>query len=186
MKKLEQLFGSKTRVKILALFLLNSERSFFVREITRKLNTRINAVRRELQILTNLGFLKKKSEGKKIFYSASKGFVFFDELLGIIEKTSKSDDKISDEVKSLGDVNFACLSGLFTGNKNTKVDMLLVGNVKRDKLNKFVKKLEKEVGAEINYTVLTNKEYNYRQKCKDRFLLDILSNHSLIIDKLNG
>lgn len=183
MKKLEQLFGSKTRVKIISLFLLNPERAFFVRELTRKLNTRINSVRRELIILSKIGFLKKKSEGKKIFYSVNSSFIFYDELLAMVEKTGKSGDKISEEVKNLGDIVFATLSGEFTSNNATKVDLLMVGRVNRPKLIKFIKKLEKDVSREINYTVLTQKEYFYRQKCKDRFLIDILSNHSVIVDE---
>ncbi len=185
MKKLEQLFGSKTRVKLLSLLLLNPERSFFVREITRRLNTRINSVRRELRILQNLGLLKKKVEGRKIFYSVNKNFIFFNDLLGMVEKTAKSDDKLSEVVKKLGEVSFACLSGAFTGNENTKVDLLLVGTVSKNKLSKFVKDLEKDVSREINYTVLTNQEFSYRKKCKDRFLLNILTNYSSIINDFN-
>lgn len=169
----------------MSLFLLNPERSFFVREITRRLNKRINSVRRELKNLSNLGLLKRKLEGRKIFYSVNRGFVFFEELSQMVEKTGKSEDRMSDTIKNLGEISFACLSGSFTGNKNTKVDMLVVGNVKREKLAKFIKKMEKEVSREVNFTLLTDSEYSYRQKCKDRFLLDILSNHTVIIDNLN-
>ena len=182
MKHLEQLFGSKTRVQVLSLFLLNPERSFFVREITRKLNKRINSVRRELIILSKMGFLKKKSEGRKTFYSVNRNFIFLDELSQMVEKVGKTGDKMSEVIKGLGDVSFACLSGFFTGNKNTKVDFLIVGDIQKDKFLKFIRKLEKDVGREVNYTALTDAEFSYRQKCKDIFLLDILSNHTIVID----
>jgi len=182
MNKLEQLFGSKTRVKILSLFLLNPERPFFVREITRKLNKRINSVRRELIILSKIGFLKKKSEGRKTFYSVNKDFIFFEELLVMVEKVGKPQDKLSEEIKSLGDVSFACLSGTFTGNKRTRVDLLLAGELDKEKLKKFVRRMEKDSGREINYTVLTDSEFAYRIKCKDIFILDVLSNYSVVID----
>lgn len=182
MKKLEQLFGSKTRVQVLSLFLLNPERSFFVREITRKLNKRINSVRRELIILAKIGCLKKKSEGRKTFYTTNHNFIFFEELSQMVEKVGKTEDKMSEVAKGLGDISFACLSGFFSGNKNTKVDFLIVGDVQKDKLLKFIRRLEKDVGREVNYTALTDTEFSYRQKCKDVFLLNILSNHTVVID----
>jgi len=186
MKKLERLFGSKTRVKLLALFLLNSERAFFVREITRRLAKRINSVRRELQILSSIGFLTKKTEGRKTFYQANKKFIFFKELQGMVEKSGTSEDKISEEIKKLGNISFAAWSGFFVGNQNTSVDLILVGNVKKDKLASFIKKIEQEAGQEINYTVLTENEFNYRKKCKDKFLKDILVSHAPIIKEING
>jgi predicted transcriptional regulator len=185
MKNLERLFGSKTRVKLLALFLLNPERAFFVREITRRLNKRINSVRRELQILSAIGFLKKKTEGRKTYYQANKKFIFFEELQAMVEKSGSTEDKISDDIKKLGEVVYAAWSGFFTGNEHTNVDLIMVGNVKKDKVTKFVNKLEKETGKEINYTVLTSQEFIYRKKCKDKFLTSILSNCAVIIDNAN-
>lgn len=182
MKKLERLFGSKTRVKLLSLFLLNPERSFFVREITRRLNKRINSVRRELQILFSIGFLKKKAEGRKTFYQANKKFIFFEELQGMVEKSGSTEDKISEDIRKLGNIDFAAWSGFFTGNQETAVDLIIVGIAKKDKVTRFIKRLEKETGKEINYTVLTGKEFSYRKKCKDKFITGILLNHAVIIE----
>lgn len=182
MKSLEQLFGSKTRVKLISLFLLNPERSFFVREITRKLNIRINSVRRELKILSKIGLIKSKLDGRKTFYYANKKFIFFEEFKSMAEKTGHSGDKISEVIKGLGTISFSCFSGTFTGNADTKVDLLLIGEIKKEKLKAFLKKMEREVGREINYTVLTDTEFAYRKKCKDKFLLDILSGHTVITE----
>ena len=61
----EQLFGSKTRVKLLSLFYNNPERPFYVREITRKIDEQINSVRRELQNLLNIGIVRSVSQGNR-------------------------------------------------------------------------------------------------------------------------
>lgn len=183
MGKLERLFGSKTRVKLLSLFLLNPERSFFVREITRKLNKRINAVRRELEILYTLGLVKKKKDGRKTFYSTNPKYLFFEELKSMFEKGGTGEDKTVDVIKKFGKVSFAAWSGMFTGNEKTKVDFIIVGDsLKKDKIKDFVGNLEKDTGNEINYTVFTTSEFLYRKKCKDKFLSEILSNHSIIVE----
>ena len=58
---IEQLFGSKTRVKLLQLFYSNPNRSFYVREITRKIDEQINSVRRELSNLLNIGIITSET-----------------------------------------------------------------------------------------------------------------------------
>ena len=61
--KIEQLFGSKTRARLLSLFLENPQRRFYVRELTRRIDAQLNSVRRELQNLVGLGIILEV-EGK--------------------------------------------------------------------------------------------------------------------------
>ncbi len=68
MRMLDQLFGSKTRVKLLTLFYNNVDRPYYVREITRKIDEQINSVRRELQNLLSIGILKSVSRSNRLYY----------------------------------------------------------------------------------------------------------------------
>ena len=56
---LEQLFGSHTRTKLLKLFLTNPGEAYFIRELTRKIDTQINSVRRELKNLLDTGIIRE-------------------------------------------------------------------------------------------------------------------------------
>jgi predicted transcriptional regulator len=69
---IEQLFGSKTRVKILKHFFKNPEQSYFVRELTRELGEQINSVRRELMNLATFGIIKSSNADNKVFYMLNK------------------------------------------------------------------------------------------------------------------
>jgi len=73
----EQLFGSKTRVKLLHLFYENPNRSFYVREITRKIDEQINSVRRELANLLNIGIITSDSSNNKVFYEVNQKYAYF-------------------------------------------------------------------------------------------------------------
>ena len=84
---LEQLFGSRTRTKLMYLFLENPENIFFVREITRAIGERINSVRRELDNLERFGLIKSKTDNQKRYYGADKNFVLFNELKTLIDKS---------------------------------------------------------------------------------------------------
>lgn len=79
----DQLFGSKTRVKLLKLFFSNPNRSFYVREITRKVEEQINSVRRELANLLNLGLITSDSSNNKLYYEVNQDYEHYDALRSI-------------------------------------------------------------------------------------------------------
>lgn len=76
----DQLFGSKTRVKLLRLFFSNPNRSFYVREITRKIDEQINSVRRELANLLSIGIITSDSTNNKLYYEVNQAFEYYDAL----------------------------------------------------------------------------------------------------------
>jgi hypothetical protein len=71
---IEQLFGSKTRVKLLQLFYQNPNRSFYVREITRKIDEQINSVRRELANLLSIGIITSENTNNRLYYEVNQDF----------------------------------------------------------------------------------------------------------------
>ena len=74
---IEQLFGSKTRVKLLQLFYSNPNRSFFVREITRKIGEQINSVRRELSNLLSIGIITSDTTNNKLYYEVNQKYEYY-------------------------------------------------------------------------------------------------------------
>jgi DNA-binding transcriptional ArsR family regulator len=182
---LESILGSKTRTKLLTLFLLNPEQEFYVRELTRRLNERINSVRRELLNLTRLGLLVSRSRDKRRYYSINKNFIIFKELKALISRANTAPQKkLAKGLEDAGRIKYACLSGFFTQSPS-RVDLLLVGETNRKRLEKFVKRLQKEQGREINYTAMSVNEFNYRKDLGDRFIKTILENeHVVLINKL--
>ena len=105
----EQLFGSKTRVKLLQLFYSNPNRSFFVREITRKIDEQINSVRRELSNLLNIGIIVSENTDNKLYYEVNQKYEFYEPLRAIFgggtvkkTKTATKEAEAEDEYKALG------------------------------------------------------------------------------------
>src|SRR6266568_9304689 len=80
---IEQLFGSKTRVKLLQLFYSNPNRSFYVREITRKIDEQINSVRRELANMLNIGIIKSDSSNNRLYYEVNREYTYYEPLRAI-------------------------------------------------------------------------------------------------------
>jgi predicted transcriptional regulator len=183
---IEKVFGSRTRVKIITLFTTGISRPYYVREIARTINERLNAVRRELDILQKIGMLDSYDSKRRKFYTVNQQFILLTELTSIMQKAGPEvDDGLFKNIERLGDIRYACASGLFTGTAEAPTDLLVIGNVDESKLELFVKRIEGRIGQEVSYTPITENEYQYRINFKYVFLKNIFSNpHKVIVNKL--
>lgn len=191
----EQLFGSKTRAKLMQLFYSNPNRSFYVREITRKIDEQINSVRRELANLLNIGIIVSDTTNNRLYYEVNQAYEFYEPLLTIFGQQGTIKSKRSspagapseqDKIKVLGNVELLVYTGQFTRDESSGVDMLVVGDINQHALHKFVTDLEAKEAKEIRYTVLTANEFQYRRQINDKFVSNVLaSKKQVLIDKSN-
>src|SRR5581483_11981455 len=174
---LEDLITSKTRVKILKVLLSDPNNMFHVREIVRRVHEEINAVRRELMLLEKRGILKKEPRANRVYYFLDKNYPFYYDLVKLYSKSEGlGADIIKNRVK-LGKIKYAMLSGKFARRlpKNPDdVDLMVVGTVVVPELSLVVRKEEEKTGGEINYTVMTEDEFNFRKKRRDPFIASII------------
>ncbi len=190
--KIERIFGSQTRARLLHLFLHNPNEQFFVREIARKIDAQLNSVRRELDNLVDFGILKEMvnpdDKDKKKFYTADQEFVLFSDLRSLMKKVQlMMKQNLVHEIDENGKIELLILTGQFVDNTSIPVDMLVVGQMEEETLQKVLVEFEKEVGHEVNYTVMPKEEYVYRKQVSDRFLYSILNaEHVTMIDRFSG
>lgn len=179
---LEQLFGSRTRFKLLRLFLTNPDEQYFVRELSRKIDERLNSVRRELANLERLTIIQTVAVNKKRYYRLNTKCVLYPELKALMVKARLAIEKdLVHKLKRAGSISYLVLTGLFTGLDGAKTDMLIVGRCNRQKLRPLVKRLQVSFDREIRYTVMSKKEFEYRRDITDRFLFDILENKKVTL-----
>ncbi len=194
---LEHLFGSRTRLKLLMLFLQNPEDVFYVRELTRRIDTQINAVRRELQNLVTIGLLiegsakeedadHKRPGLKRKYYKANQEFPLIQEIRALLVKAyTLMEWKLDEQICKLGSIRYLAFLGIFIGQRNQPVDVFIVGDVNRAGLKTLMQTAEKRLGTEINYTLMTPQEYSYRREIADRFLESIMkAPKSIMVSKL--
>lgn len=178
---------------------MNPNRSFYVREITRKIEEQINSVRRELGNLLKIGIITSDTNNNKLYYEVNQNYNYYAPLLDIFGKAKpKAEDKkvagrrVSDKasdpdeaaLSALGNVELALFTGQFTRDESVGIDLLVVGNINQNKLSKFVEELEMRESKEIRYALLSPSDFAYRQQIKDRFLSQVLAaKKQIIIDK---
>ena len=96
------------------------------------------------------------------------------------------DKTFVNKVDKLGDISFLLLSGIFVGLENAPADFLIVGNVNKLKLQKLVAEIEKEIGRQVNYAIMSRHDFIYRKGLTDKFLYSLLEHKNIIlIDKIN-
>lgn len=196
---IDALFGSKTRVKLLHLFLNNPGKAFYVREITRKIDEQINSVRRELANMINVGIIKNASANNKLYYKVDQRYEHYvalraifsdnadvDQAVTVVKTGSVVTADLTQRIAELGRVRVAIIAGLFVPGSASSIDLLIVGSPQTAKVKRLINELEKSEGRELNYTVLAYDEFYYRLSVHDRFVADILSGkHSVLIDTEN-
>ena len=190
---IEQLFGSKTRVKLLQLFLANPGRSFYVREITRKIDEQINSVRRELSNLLGIGIIKSDSVNNKLYYEVNQGYKHFKALQSIFsvelpqqDISPASQKDLIKRLQSVGAFDVVVVAGHLVGSQRGDVDLLLVGSSNKPKLEKLMATVEIEEGSPIAYTVMSESELKYRIDIKDRFIVSLLSSKHAVLADASG
>lgn len=173
----DDLITSKTRIKILHLFLGNLGEMYHVREVVRRVSEEINAVRRELIILEKKGILNREARANRVYYSLSTQYPFYHDLVKINAKEEGLGHDIIKNRAKLGKIKFAMLSGDFaknTPNNGESVDLLVVGVVVLPELSLLIKNEEKRKGREINYTIMNEDEFNFRKQRRDPFISSII------------
>lgn len=175
---LDDLIISRVRVKVLTLFLSNPGTIFHVRDIVRKVEEEINAVRRELLHMEKAGLVAKEQRANRLFYAMRRDYPLYYELLGLIGKTSGLGLDIIKQKSKLGKIKFAFISGRYLRGlpkrSGTDVDLLIVGTVVLPELAQLIKAEEMRRGRELNYTVMTEEEFHFRKSRRDPFVLSAL------------
>lgn len=187
---IDALFGSKTRVKLLHLFLNHPGQSFYVREITRVIDEQINSVRRELANMLNVGIITSDSADNKLYYEVNQRYehyvplraIFADQHVEAIADTELA-TSWHEDLKQLSGVRIVLTAGVLVKGSTSAVDILLVGDVQPVKLKKVMKDIEKAEGRELNYSLLSYDEFYYRLSVRDKFITEILNgNHAVLVD----
>ena len=196
---IDKLFGSKTRVKLLHLFMSHPGQSFYVREITRLIDEQINSVRRELSNMLEVGVITSDNADNKLYYQVNQRYEYYTALRAIFAgeqitagtaaaaiHSDGSSDQYVTIINEIPALRLAILGGVLVKGSLSQVDVLLVGNLPAAKVKSAMAMIEKLEGRELNYTVLPYDDFYYRMSVRDKFITEILANkHSIAIDKDN-
>ena len=186
---LEILLGSRIRVKVLKFLFRNYANDFSIQELSKRIQEPPTATRKEVQILNQIKLVRKNGTQR---FALNPNFEFYLELKNLIMKSSPAEkNKLVQRIYKLGRIKLALLSGIFLNEhgpafESSVIDLFIVGDeISKERLRKFLRALEAEVGREIRLSIMDKEEFEYRYGMFDRFVRVMLeSPHEKIINKL--
>lgn len=194
METLAKLFGGQARVRIMRLFLLNNNSTFEIDDIISRSRVMKNNVRKEINVLSAMGFIKSKIITKEGYRGAKKKVVAwslnsdFQHLSSIrdilIDPSLLLQEDLPLRFKQIGKIKLMIVSGVFIGDSKSRADLLIVGDkLKKNILQQVIKSLESDIGKELDYVVFDTEEFKYRLDMYDKLVCDVIDlPHEKLID----
>jgi hypothetical protein len=205
MDALNILFGGQVKVRMMRLFIFNSEEIFDIETICGKLKISTREAKKEVEILQKADLIIKKkfvkitekiSRGKAkeiskktIGYSLNGDFPYLSALKQLLlNSKTLSGEEIVRRLSKAGKLKFVAVSGIFIQNPDSRVDIMVVGDrVKRSIIDRAIKAIEVELGKELNYAYFEVLDYKYRIEMNDKLVRDILDfPHQVLMDKISA
>lgn len=126
----------------------------------------------------------EKQEDKK-YYRANTEYYLYSELKTLLLKSQMSIERsLVKSMKELGLVHYLALTGMFVERPMDPVDMLIVGRINRKRLQALLDQFQGQFVREINYTIMTPEEFQYRKDVTDKFLVGLLNQPKItLIDR---
>lgn len=167
---------STLRQKLLGFFFTNPTACLYLRELSVRLSVDAANLSRELRRLERQGLFTLERRGNQKYFRLNHGYPLYEEVRRIVFKTVGVAGRLQKDLQQVGGIYEAYLYGSFARNQQdaaSDIDVLIIGDVSAEKLASAIRKLERQLGREISYTVLSLREFKTKQACHDPFLEDL-------------
>ncbi|TRZ87542.1 hypothetical protein D4R89_09465 [bacterium] len=189
-KLLDKLFGSRTRARLLGWFFAHSGESYSVRQLASILGDDPSNLSKELAKLEELGILISSRERNLKRFQVNQECAFGPELKGLVQKTTGIMGRLTSALQAAKGIGFAFVYGSFakgTENAESDIDLLIVGDIDLDKLDRIFIGLEKAFGRTVNYVLYNKREYETKMAEGNAFLQEVRGrDKTWIIGKNDG
>ena len=186
---LQKLFGSDARIKLLRLFLFNPRLTLTVPDAAQRARVPERTARKELSLFSTIGLIRRSPtrRGSGIRYSINSEFTYLGVLQNLLLNAPERAKDIFDRVRPSGVIKLIVVSGIFVGDWEGRLDVLIVGDRIKDKrLRARMRTLESEIGRELRYAMLPSDDFLYRLNMNDKLVRDVLDYpHRIMLDRLN-
>lgn len=170
---------SKARRKLLAYYFTNPTARLHLRDLAGRLGIDPSNLSKELARLEREGLFRSEVSGHQKYFQLNRKYSLYAEVRSIVAKTIGAAPLLGQTLRQIKGISEAHLYGSFARNQQdaaSDIDVLVVGEPKSDALAEAVRKLERQLGREINYTLLSRKEFAEKRDKQDAFLENIWQN----------
>lgn len=181
-------FRSKTRQLLLAYYFTNPTARLHLRDLAGRLSIDPSNLSRELRRLEREGLFRSEVSGRQRYFQLNREYALFTEVRSIVAKTLGAFPQIAQSFKKIKGIEEAYVYGSFARNQqdaSSDIDVLVIGEPRGEVLAEAARKLERLLGRELNYSVLTRGEFRARRARKDAFLENVWHNKRIPLVSAN-
>tara|TARA_X000000368_G_C23050346_1_gene721093 strand:+ start:2040 stop:2546 length:507 start_codon:yes stop_codon:yes gene_type:complete len=152
---LESIITSKTRLNLLIKFFVNIANKGYLNSLANEFGESTNSVRKELNNLTEAGYLKKNVDNNKLIYSANTKHPLFETLQSIVRKHLGIEDIVNKVLDNIGEIKKIEILGDYArGIDSGTIDVLIIGkNINELYLQDILPKIEKKIKRKVNFMI---------------------------------
>jgi predicted nucleotidyltransferase len=179
---LEEIISSKSKRKLLTIFLTRPHGKFYLRELQRLTGEPVRAIQRELPKLEKIGLLRSEYDGQRKNYFVDKKCPIYEELKQIFLKTAAVGNQIKSLIGNGKDIKYAFIYGSTAKGADdlkSDIDLMVIGNIDEIKINNIIHKIESKINRTINYNLMDLKEFKKKIKDKNPFLKRVLEERKI-------
>lgn len=184
---LSKLFGSAARVRLLRLFLFNPRMFFSIPDAASRSRVRTDEAREEIRLFSRVGLLERNLRSRTTRYGINGDSPYTLALQNLLLNTPTRASEMYALLRGVGAIKLVVVSGIFVGEWDGRVDVLIVGDRIRERtLQSRIRLLESEIGKEVRYATLTVEDFLYRLNLNDRLIRDVFDYpHRIVHDRLD-
>jgi predicted nucleotidyltransferase len=175
---------SKARQRLLAYYFANPTARLHLRDLAERLDIDPANLSKELRRLETEGLFRSELSGRQKYFQLNRGYPLFAEVRSIVSKTVGASSLITLSLNKIDGIEQAYLYGSFASNQQdaaSDIDVLVIGTPHDEALAEAMRKIERQLGREVSYTVLTRREFDSRRKRKDAFLENVWHNKRVLL-----
>lgn len=170
---------SRARQRLLAYYFANPTARLHLRDLAERLNIDPSNLSKELARLEREGLFRSELSGRQKYFQLNREYPLFAEVRSIVSKTIGAPSLLAQSLRKIEGIEEAYLYGSFASNQQdaaSDIDVLVIGGPRDEVLAEAMRRIERQLGREVSYTVLTRKEFNSRRTRKDAFLESVWHN----------
>lgn len=170
------LFGSKTRTKLLTRLMMEPDREYYIRELSRETKTHYSMIYKEIENLEQLGVIKTEKKGRITLLRVNKELPYYHDLRSLIMKTTGISHTILNQLETQQNIEYLLIFGSAASGEDapqSDIDLMIIGEPTEETLLESVNAIEKSTGKEINYILWTREEFEKKIKENNHIILDI-------------
>ncbi len=173
---LDELLTSRTRGRLLTIFLPHPTEEYYLRELSRRTGLSLRAVQHELARLERLDLVQSHRRGQQKYFRANERHPLFADLKRIVYKTTGMGDVLRDALAPVKGIQVAFIYGSVAKGEDrstSDVDLLLIGAPDADHLHETIRKAEETLGREVSFVTMSPAEWRERRASRDAFVAEV-------------